>query len=125
MDVALAANTDNPTLQFRNVSRFSDGSGYGVELLVRSRGFSAGLPFYFEVGSMRESIANLDQMDKTLKGKAVLTPVFEDDFIEFEIDESTGHVEVRGEMFEHSEMPQSFTFDSKQIKPVWLPWSEI
>ena len=111
MDIILATNTDNPTLQFRNVSRFSDGSGYGAELLVRSRAFSVELPFYFEVEPLRELIANLDEMDKILKRKALLKPMYEDDFIEFEIDESTGHVEVRGEMFEHSEMPQSLTFE--------------
>jgi hypothetical protein len=68
-------------------------------------------PFYIEVEPMREFIANLDEMDKNLKGKAVLNPMFEDDFIELEIDESTGHVKVRGEMFEHSEMPQNLTFE--------------
>ena len=110
MDIALATNTDNPTLQFRNVGRFSDGSGYSAELIVRSRGFSVELPFYFEVEPLQKFINNLEGMGRSLKGKAILKPMYEDHFIEFEMG-SSGHVIVRGQMIEYSEMSQSLKFE--------------
>jgi len=110
MDIALATHTDNQTLVFRNVGRFSDGSGYRAELLVRSRGFCVEFPFYFEVEPLRGFIEQLEQMDQTLKGKAVLKPMYEDHFIEVELS-SAGHVTVRGQVIEYSEMPQSLKFE--------------
>lgn len=109
MDITLATNTENPTFKFQNITRFQDGSGYGAEVFVRSRGFSMELPFNFETQPLDRFIANLESMNQSLEGNAILKPIYEDQFIELKMG-STGHVIVRGQFTEFTEMPQSLNF---------------
>ena len=110
MDIILRTNSADQRLEFRNPEKFSDGSGYRVNLVVYSRGFALERPFFFEQHPFDEFIKDLEKMDKTLKGSSQLKPEYMPDLIEFKLDK-TGHLFVRGEITEHSHMEQSLAFE--------------
>jgi len=110
MKIKLKTNQNDECLEFCNVERFSDGSGFSATLVVRSRGFSAEVPFSFEINPFDKFIVALEEMNHLLHGKARLKPNYEEPFIELELD-NLGHLRVRGEMIEYSHMPQSLKFE--------------
>ena len=112
MDILLQTNDENKRLEFRNPEKFSDSSGYRVNLFVNSRGLSVEWPFYFEEYPFDEFIKSLVKMEKTLKGSSQLKPLFEDYFIEFELNK-TGQLFVRGELIEYTDTLQSIKFEFK------------
>jgi hypothetical protein len=110
MKIKLKTNKDDECLEFCDIERFSDNSGYSATLVVHSRGFSAEVPFNFEINPLEKFIIALEDMNHTLHGKARLKPNYEDLFIELELD-NLGHLRVRGEMIEYSHMPQCLKFE--------------
>lgn len=109
MIIQLQTQTENPSFEFRNIEKYSDGSGFGTILYVKSGGFTAEHPFFFEQHQLSDFISNLEQMNRTLKGKVILKAGYEDDYISFELD-SQGHVVVFGELQECSQLPQKLRF---------------
>jgi hypothetical protein len=121
MDIALSTNSPTAALEFRQLQRFGDGSGFATLLVIRSGGFAAALPFHFQPGRLAEFISALESMDRTLKGNAILKPTWEPEFLSFELDGS-GHVRVFGELVESSEHQQrlhfSFLTDQTCLRPL-------
>jgi hypothetical protein len=115
MDIVLRTNTSAPKLELTNIRRFSDGSGYVSNILVVSDGFSAARPFYFEETMLAGFLKEIEEMDRSLTGKARIGPMYEDDYIEFEMG-VTGQVTVRGELIEYApeENRLKFGFETDQ-----------
>lgn len=131
MKIKLKTNSDDHGLEFLDVERFSDGSGYCAVIMVHSRGFSVEIPFYFEVHPLDAFIENLEKMNQSLIGSARIKPFYEEHFIEFEIN-ALGHVRIRGEMIEYSDMPQRLKFEFETDQTCLSPfihdlrkWREI
>ncbi len=123
--IVLHTNTSNPALEFRAIDVDTDGSGVGLYLVVQSGGFRAERPFYVEQWSLKQFITQLNRLDQTLEGMATLKPMYEDDWIQFEVTK-LGHVIVSGELFEHSNESQSlrfaFTTDQTCLRPLVDDW---
>ena len=121
MDISLATYSEDKILKLCNVEHFSDGSGYKADLYVKSRDFSAEIPFYFEDQPLITFVANLEKMNSTLTGTALLKPLFEGNCIEFRIN-NTGHVNVLGHLVEYSEMSQSMDFQFQTDQTCLIPF---
>ena len=120
MDIALVTNQPEETLRLSEVVRYSDASGFGTVLQVRSRGFQVSAPFYFEPQPLEQFLHALIDMDQSLAGSARLKPLFEDPFIELTLTRR-GSVVVRGEVFEHSEHSQHLKFEFETDQTVLKP----
>ena len=120
MDIVLRTNQSDPFLAMRGVQRFAGDGGYRVVLEVNSRGYQVRTPFYFETSSLDRFIEQLDGLDRTLRGEAVLRPVYEKHFIELTMTR-TGRVVVRGEVFEYSEHGQQLCFEFETDQTVLRP----
>jgi hypothetical protein len=88
--------------------RFDDGSGYSTNLVLRSAWISADYNFIFEPAPLKQFVADLEQMDRTLTGVARLKPMWEEQFLEFRCDR--GRVFVCGDLVEHGGVMQRVEF---------------
>lgn len=115
MDIVLATHTENPFLALQNIERYDDGSGFGCLLSVCSDWLTATYRFYFEVHPMIQFISALEELDRTLKGEAVLKPMWEEQYVRIAGDGS-GHIVVSGELLDHggNEQRVSFRFATDQ-----------
>jgi hypothetical protein len=109
VDIVLPTNTDNPSLAFRGMKRFDDGSGYSARLAVRSGWVSAEYDFFFEAPSLVGFLRDLERIDQTLTGIARLQPAYEAQFVEFRGD-GRGRVTIHGDLIEHGAMEQRVQF---------------
>lgn len=109
MDIVLRTNDEN-YLGFRQVQRYSDRSGFGASLVVRTHGFCAELLFAAESEPFVAFIEALEEMDRSLTGKARLEAVFEDPYIELELDH-TGKVRVSGDLVAYGSPTQRLQFE--------------
>lgn len=111
MDIRLATNNINPILVFHNVEKYQDQSGFGTTVRVRSDGFSAEVFCTFENWSLAEFITQLQSMNETLTGQAMLKPQWDNWFIVFTM-RSNGHVIVSGLLYSgNQELKFEFTSD--------------
>jgi len=108
-DVELQTHDEIHNLRFSSLERADDGSGYSCMLHVRSGGFSCEVLFTFDNSHFPEAIANLKRMDTGKPGKAIIKGIYGDDCIRFESND-LGHVEVSGELHEHTERHQMLKF---------------
>jgi hypothetical protein len=104
VDIILQTNTENPSMAFRGLVRFDDGSGYRTKLAIRSGWISADYNFCFQPSSLLSFLADLEQIDRTLTGVARLKPVYEEQFVEFQ-GIGRGRIRVRGDLIGHA-VPQ-------------------
>lgn len=125
MDIELRTQSQDTALALRDVRPFREGQGFGFEcnLEVRSRGFAATIPFVIEHEPVTNFLTQLDRIDRDVRGQALLKPVFEDPYIEFEV-LRTGHVKVRGSLIVHSEMTQEMRFEFATDQTVLRPFLE-
>lgn len=123
--IILQTNSTNPSLEFRDIEVYADGSGVGMYVVVQSGGYRAERPFYAERCPLMQFLTQLDTLDQQLDGTATLKPLYEDDWIAFEVTRQ-GHVTVRGELFEHGSEPQvlrfEFTTDQTCLRPLIQAW---
>lgn len=105
--IALQTGHEDPSLCLANIRRL--GKDFGCRLQLKSGPFSADYDFYFEGYALDQFIAALGEMEVTLRGEAVLKPMFEDYFLKLQLDQ-TGHVKVSGELFVYSDNVQKLTF---------------
>lgn len=98
MDIKLRTNTKDPKLEFLNIERYEDQSGYGSTISVVSNGFAAKVFLTFEEWPMEEFIKQLEACDKTLSGEATLKPQWDNWFITFTVNRS-GQVKVNGMLY--------------------------
>ena len=114
--IVLATNSDERTVELREVIRFADGSGFQSEMFVRCHGFSAHQTFYFSERSFLATLKALRRMDEQLQGEARLDEIYEhDQFLQFTM-LSHGHVLVSGQLVLVSEHTNrlSFAFETDQ-----------
>ena len=114
--IVLTTNSDERTVELREVMRFADGSGFRSEMFVRCHGFSAHRTFYFSDRSFLAALKSLRRMDEHLQGEARLDEDYErDQFLQFTM-LSRGHVLVSGQLVllgEHTNR-LSFAFETDQ-----------
>ncbi|MGD9629100.1 MAG: hypothetical protein AB7V18_07635 [Pyrinomonadaceae bacterium] len=115
MDIIFPTDSEQTKLELRNCNKFEDGSGYSVDLIVLSEGFGLEIEFFFEQWPLNQFIGSLTEMESSLRGEAVLKPMWEDDYIKLEMLE-LGHLLVQGGFTQHSPHFQqlSFAFGSDQ-----------
>jgi hypothetical protein len=109
MDITLANSSEDARLVFQNCHKFDDGSGYCVDLRMRSGDFQLGTTFYFEDWPLKQFIEGLMKMNETLTGKATLKPMWEDDYIELAAT-TLGHIEIVGEFAQYGSFEQRLKF---------------
>ncbi len=107
MNIELITQDENKILQLNNI-KFSNDNG-NADLYVFSRGFSVKQTFYFDSYYLHDFIQKLEEINKTLVGKAILKDQFEKDYISIESDK-LGHVIVEGKVLENSEYQQHYIF---------------
>lgn len=123
MNIVLATNSENPRLELRHCKRFGDNSGFKAELYVRSGGFTLQTDFYFERWPLDDFIEKLSLMSERLIGDAVLKPMWEDDFIKFEMLD-LGHVAITGEFATHSPYKQKLIFGFETDQTVLITFRD-
>lgn len=121
MDIVLLTNDEN-YLGFHQVQRYSDLSGFGAFLGVRTHGFRADLLFMVEPEAFVAFIEALEEMDRSLAGKARLKAVYEDPYIELEVD-PTGEVRVSGDLVDHGPPRQRLEFEFVTDQTVLGPFA--
>ena len=107
MNIVLRTNTYNPYLELHDVQR--RGPNYSFYLIIRSGPFEANKSFWVEVGGFEQFLEQIVEMDKTLRGKAILKPYFEPEYVAVEM-LSGGHISVRGELFVYDAISQQLQF---------------
>ena len=112
MDIALTTNVADASLEFREVQRFADGSGFAAFVVIRSGGFAAATTFTFEIQRLKDFLSELEKLNSTLSGIAELKPTWEPGAIRFEGD-GRGKVRVHGELADDNQRLE-FSFDSDQ-----------
>lgn len=110
MDIVLKTNSDNHALEFRDFTRFADGSGYTTRLAVRSGWVSALYDFCFESEPLLQFLVDLERIDLTMTGLAQLKPMWEAQYVEFQ-GIGLGHIQIRGELIEHGQHQQRLKFE--------------
>ena len=118
MDVSLTTNRPDASLEFRNVRRFADGSGFATLLIISAAPFAARLPFYFEPHSLNVFVSELQALNRCLSGTATLKPMWEAPFIRLDGD-GHGHIHVSGELADQDQLLRFvFTTDQTCIEPL-------
>lgn len=118
MNIQLRTNTEDPKLEFLNIERYEDQSGYGSTISVVSNGFTAKVFFTFEEWPMEEFIKQLEACDNTLSGEATLKPQWDNWFITFTVNRS-GQVTVNGILYTlDQELKYEFTTDQTCLAPL-------
>ena len=118
--IELQTNRESTALQFSNVEKFSDGSGYCCDLAVRSGGFACQRQFYFDDDRLTDALVSLRRMIDGLPGEAIFKFRYEEDFLRIETNR-LGHVFISGELHEYSEMAQSLKFAFRTDQTVLAP----
>ena len=118
MDIKLKTNTEDPKLEFLNIEKYDDNSGFGATIHVLSNGFSVKVFFAFEQWSMEEFISQLEKCDLTLSGQATLKPQWDNCHIAFTI-KSGGQVVVSGFLYQsEQELKFEFVTDQTCLSPL-------
>lgn len=120
MDITLAHTSETSFLIFRNCNKFRDGSGYCVDLVMRSGAFQLDTTFYFEDWPLKQFLEGLSQMNESLTGKATLRPMWEKDYIEFEAT-TLGHIEIVGEFTSYEPLEQRLRFGLETDQTCLVP----
>ena len=105
MNILLPTNDDN-RLGFHGVQRYSDNSGFCANLIVRCYGFSGEMLFCVEPHPFVAFVEALEAMDRSLTGRARLKPVYEEPYVELELDR-LGRVLVTGELISRKPSPET------------------
>lgn len=118
--IELRTNDDAAVFRMTDIEKFGDGSGYRCNLFVRSGDFSCHRPFYFDDSHFPDAIEALRRMSTGAAGEATIRDRWENDFVCFTSNE-LGHIFVTGELFEHSDLPQSLRFGFRTDQTVIGP----
>lgn len=110
MNIQLKSNCEEKILKIFNIECLEDNSAYKMNLEVYSRGFSASKELFIEPFQFNKFIEEIKKMNDNLNGTAKMKPMYEDDYIEFICDKS-GHLNVKGQIFEFSDTPQYLKFE--------------
>jgi len=118
MKIELRTNTEDPVLEFINIKKYDDQSGFGATINVSSNGFSAKVFCTFGEWPMDEFIRQLEGCNKSLSGQAKLKPEWDNWFITFVV-KNTGQVEISGVLYSAGqELKYEFITDQTCISPL-------
>lgn len=121
MNITLRTNALNPSLTFGAFRKFPDGSAFTTVIAVRSDWLMAEREFICDVAPLERFLKQLEALDRTLKGTAMLKPEYEHPFIELS-GNGQGHIVVRGELIEQGDHDQTVRFcfrtDQTCIRPL-------
>lgn len=119
MNIKLITN-DSSHLSL-NDFQFRETEG-DCDLEVRVRRFSVSNKFYFDLFYLKKFISQLIEMDKTLKGEAILREEYGDEYISLKCSKE-GHLIVSGYMIERAQYPpQEFKFNFETDQTVLKPF---
>src|SRR5262245_26048248 len=107
--IELQTHDDLHQLRLEAINKLQDGSGYFCRLVVQSRGFCCNHQFFFDDEFLPTFIAELESMDRGQPGGALLKGTWETDELRLEMN-PRGHVVVKGEVTEQSELSQQLRF---------------
>ncbi|HKJ32815.1 MAG TPA: hypothetical protein VKA34_13355 [Balneolales bacterium] len=105
----LHTNSQDQFLELSGFELFEKGS-FSCKLKIRSRGFGIEKTEYFD--NISDFIDQIETMNTTLTGQAIIRENYHDHYIKFEITK-TGHVIVSGHLFEYSQHKQELLFEFK------------
>jgi hypothetical protein len=118
MNIELQTNTEDPTLEFLNIEKYDDRSGFGATINVASNGFSAKVFCTFGEWPMDEFISQLESCNNSLSGQATLKPEWDNWFITFTV-KNNGQVEVNGMLYSaDQELKYEFITDQTCLSPL-------
>ena len=131
MDVELRTHTSNPSLAFRDLHRWPSSpplpAGWRATLVVRSGPFAAELPFYFDEGVLDEFVVALGEMDRALRGQAILQTPNEEPCIRVVVGQG-GQVTVSGLVVQEHGAGQRLEFgfitDQTVLAPLARDWEK-
>ena len=107
MRIELQTYNERTLLRFNALQR--DRNGFSGTIHVRSGGFSAERPIYFEQHNLASFCEQLLLLDTLTPGIARLRGDFEDDHLQFELFKN-GRVYVTGELVEQGDPGQQLTY---------------
>ena len=119
-NIELRTNDNTKVVRLSQVEKFKDGSGYRSNLTVVSSGFSCQRQFFFDDVALGDAVPTLRDMAANLEGECIIKGQWEDDFLQLSVNRM-GHVQVSGEIFEHSEFGQRLKFAFRTDQTVLLP----
>ena len=109
MDAVLRTNSERNSLALRDLKLFSDGSGGTCTLEVRSGGFAATVPFFFDPQPWANFLEKLQSMERNLQGSAKLGLNHEEPFIQMTLG-NLGQLDVSGLLVEYTDRTQRLEF---------------
>ena len=98
MNIELSTNNQESKLEFQNVEKYSDHSGFCAHIYVKSDGFTGKVFCTFGEYPMDEFISQLESCDKSLKGEAILKPEYDNWFLKFSMNH-TGGIGIEGLLY--------------------------
>ena len=118
MNIELQTNTEDPKLEFHNIEKYDDSSGFGATIYVASNGFSAKVFCTFGEWPMEEFLSQLEICNKELSGQATLKPEWDNWFVTFAV-KNNGQVEVNGMLYTaDQELKYEFITDQTCLSPL-------
>jgi hypothetical protein len=120
LDVVLRNHLANPSLRWRDVTRF-DGGGFRATVVARSGGFAADRPFFFEGVDLARFLDDLGKLERLEPGFARLRSSSAEEVLGLQL-HARGDVTVFGVLQEHARVAQSlrfaFTTDQTVLAPL-------
>jgi hypothetical protein len=123
VDVVLATNASDPALAFRGILRLGGGDAYECLLDVRSNGFVAQRPFWFEPRELSAFVDGLRRLDRELRGETELRTRYEENFVRFTV-LTRGAVVVSGAVTQYGPLDQALRFSFETDQTALRPFAE-
>jgi len=118
--IELQTNDSSCVVRLEQIEKFRDGSGYVCEMTVRSDWLSLSRKFYFDDVSLSVAVPALRVMATGAEGTCKIKGQWEEDYLQ--IDSNVmGHVQVSGEVIEHSEFDQRVRFAFRTDQTILSP----
>jgi hypothetical protein len=109
LDVLLQTHVADPSLRLREVTRFAADGGFRANLVVRSGGFSADRPFFFDGVGLARFLDDLQRLERMEPGFARLRASDGPDLVGVQL-HGRGDVTVFGALHDHGRVTQSLRF---------------
>lgn len=121
MDIVLQTHDRDALLMFQTLQPYSTYSGFAARVSVRSGQFAGEAIVSSRPDQFQRFLADLDSMDRLLRGSARFESDYEDHYVELSVG-STGTVVVAGTLFYYAELSQQLQFafrtDQTSLRPL-------
>jgi hypothetical protein len=126
--VELKTNDTKKVLIFENWECNDELNGYNVDVRVSSFDFSAKQRFLLYKAGLEQFLRELEKMISRLSGSIELRDEFPEPYVKMEID-NLGHVNITGELWDHSQREQHLKFgfktDQTCLRPLFNDLSRV